>query len=63
MEGVTKRDLAALREAHLRIADAFIRESKAAFATLGLPYPGTEAGDAGLQAMYERQWPSAVTSA
>lgn len=62
MEGVTRRDLVALQETHLRIADAFIREAKAAFATLELPYPGTEAGDAGLREMYERQWPSAVPS-
>ena len=60
IEGVSRRDLAALREVHLHINDVFVREGKAALAALGLPYPGTEEGDTGLRAMYERQWPAKI---
>ncbi len=63
MMAVTCRDLAALRELHLRIADAFVREGRVALAALGVPYPGTESGDAGLREMYERCWPSDSTLA
>jgi len=63
MDGVTRRDLAALRDAHLRAYDRFLHEGKAAFAALGLPYPGSEAADAGLRAAYERQWPAQPASA
>jgi predicted nucleotidyltransferase len=62
MDGVARRDLAALRDVHLRAYDLFLREGKAAFAALGLPYPGSDAGDAGLCAAYERQWPSEPAS-
>lgn len=58
MEGVILRDAAALRDVHLRVFDAFLREGKAALAALGVPYPGTEDGDAGMREMYERCWPS-----
>ncbi len=60
MEGVVRRDADALRDVHIRVVDAFLREGKAALALLNLPYPGTEAGDAGLRLMYERQWPADV---
>ncbi|HZQ34902.1 MAG TPA: hypothetical protein VFD32_03140 [Dehalococcoidia bacterium] len=58
MDGVARRDLAALREVHIRAYDLFLREGRAAFAALGQPYPGSEAGDAGLRAAYTRQWPA-----
>lgn len=58
MQGVAQRDLAGLRELHLRIVDAFMHEGKAALAALDLPYPGTEDGDAGLREMYEACWPA-----
>lgn len=58
MDGVARRDLAALRDVHIRAYDRFLSEGKAAFAALGLSYPGTDAGDAGMRETYERQWPS-----
>lgn len=58
MDGVARRDLAALRDVHLRAYDLFVREGRAALAALGLPYPGSEAGDAEQRAVYERQWPA-----
>ena len=54
-----RRDLPALRDVHLRINAAMVREGRAAFAALGLPYPGTEAGDASIRAFFERDWPLA----
>ncbi|HLZ71545.1 MAG TPA: nucleotidyltransferase domain-containing protein [Dehalococcoidia bacterium] len=60
MDGVVRRDLAALRDLHIRAYDLFVQEGKAALASLGLPYPGTEAGDAGQRAMYARQWPTDI---
>jgi len=59
LEAMPRRDLGALRENHLRVFDAVLREGKAALAALGLPYPGTDEGDAGLRRMYEQQWPPA----
>lgn len=58
IEGVARRDADALRDAHLRTFAAFLREGKAALAAVGLPYLGSDEGDAGLRAMYEQQWPS-----
>jgi len=52
-----RRDLAALRDVHLRINDVMVREGRAAFAALGLPYPGTEEGDAAIHTFFERDWP------
>lgn len=63
MDGVARRDLAALRDVHIRAYDRFLREGKAAFAALGLPYPATEAGDAGMRETYARQWPTEQPSA
>lgn len=60
LNGVTRRDLRLLRDVHLRVDDAIVREGKAALTALGVPYPGTEAGDAGMRAMYEQQWPTEV---
>ncbi len=57
LEAVVRRDLAAMRDAHLRIYDALVREGRAAYAALGMEYPGTEAGDAAIRAFYERDWP------
>ena len=57
LDGVLRRDAATLRDAHLRAYAAFVREGRAALAALGLPYPGTDEGDAGLRALYEQHWP------
>jgi hypothetical protein len=58
MDGVLRRDFMALRDVHIRAYDLFVQAGKAALAALGLPYSGTEEGDAGMRAMYQRQWPS-----
>jgi len=59
-EALARRDLPALRDVHLRIQDALVREGRDALQSLGLPYPGTEEGDAGLREMYVRHWPEQV---
>ncbi len=51
------RDLAALREVHLRIVDAMVQEGRAACAALGVAYPLEEAADAAIRALYVREWP------
>jgi predicted nucleotidyltransferase len=57
---LARRDLALLREVHLRIFDALVREGRAALSALGLPYPGTVEGDAGLRELYIKHWPQHV---
>jgi hypothetical protein len=34
-----------------------VREGRAAFAAFGIPYPGTDEGDAAIRAFFEREWP------
>jgi hypothetical protein len=52
------RDLLGLRDVHVRASDALMREGRAAYAALGRPYPGTEAGDAALRRFYLDHWPA-----
>jgi predicted nucleotidyltransferase len=53
----TQRDLPALLAVHLRVNDAIVRESRAAYAAFGVPYPVSEEADAKLRAFYQREWP------
>jgi hypothetical protein len=55
-----RRDLPALRDVHLRVNEVMVREGRAAFAALGLPYPGSEAGDAAIRAFSQRDWPDSL---
>ncbi|HEY7294190.1 MAG TPA: hypothetical protein VH916_04070, partial [Dehalococcoidia bacterium] len=57
LQATVRRDLAAMRDVHLRINAAIVREGRGACAALGVPYPGSEAGDAAIRAFYERDWP------
>jgi predicted nucleotidyltransferase len=60
LAALAARDLSAVRAVHLRIDEAIVREGRAAYAALGLPYPGTEAGDAGILAFHAHEWPDAL---
>jgi len=60
LAALDRRDLAALRAIHVRVNDAIVREGRAAYAALGLRYPGTEKGNAAIRAFYEREWPDAL---
>jgi hypothetical protein len=53
---VTHRDATALKETHLEIYDALVREGRAACAALGAPYPLKEADEHDLRALLEREW-------
>jgi len=57
LDGVARRDRASLLATHLRILDALVREGRAACAALGIDYPISEAGDAGLRRLLEQAWP------
>jgi hypothetical protein len=57
LSALHSRDPAALRDIHLRINDVMVREGRAAFTRFGMPYPGTDEGDAAIRAFYEREWP------
>jgi len=52
-----RRDLLALRDIHLCVFDALVREGRAACAAFGIPYPQSEAGDRAIREMVLRQWP------
>src|SRR5579859_265433 len=54
LAAVVRRDLGAIRDVHLRINAAIVREGRAAYAALDLTYPGSEAGDAAIHAFYAR---------
>jgi predicted nucleotidyltransferase len=60
LAALARRDLTALRDVHLRINDMIVREGRAAYAALGMAYPGSEEGDAAIRAFYEREWPAAI---
>ncbi len=60
IEGLARRDLGVLREVHLRIYDALVREGKAALSALDLPYSGTEEGDASFRELYTKYWPQQI---
>jgi predicted nucleotidyltransferase len=51
------RDASALKDVHLDVYDALVREGRAACAALGAPYPIGEQEDAAIRALLEREWP------
>jgi hypothetical protein len=57
LDGVARRDRAALLATHLRILDGLVREGRAACTALGVDYPISEAGDADLKQLLEEAWP------
>lgn len=57
LDALARRDLAALRDVHLDVFDALVREGRAACAVLNIPYPIAESGDAAIRAFFEGEWP------
>jgi len=57
LAGLAARDAAALLIVHLKVLDALIAEGRAACESLGVPYPITTEGDAGLRALLAAGWP------
>jgi len=53
---VTHRDGIALKEVHLDVYDALIREGKAACAALGAPYPLNDGDERDLRALIDKEW-------
>ena len=53
---VTHRDATELKEVHLEIYDALVREGRAACLALGAEYPLKEADERDLRALLEREW-------
>lgn len=53
---VTHRDATALKEVHLEVYDALVREGRGACAALGAPYPLKDADERDLRALLEREW-------
>lgn len=56
LTAVTHRDGTALKDTHLEVYDALIREGRAACASLGVPYPIGEAEERDLRAHLDREW-------
>ena len=56
MTAVLQRDTSGLKDVHLDIYDALVREGRAACAALGAPYPLREADERDLRALLEREW-------
>jgi predicted nucleotidyltransferase len=54
---VAARDLPAMRDVHLRIVDAVLREGRAAYASLGLSYPMTGEQEQAIRRIYLDNWP------
>ena len=52
----THRDAEALKEVHLDVYDALLREGRAACAALGAPYPLDAADERELRDLLEREW-------
>lgn len=52
-----RRDMLTMREAHLAIQEATVREGRAACAALGIPFPLSESGDEAIRDFYLREWP------
>jgi hypothetical protein len=46
-----------MRDAHLEIQGAMVREGRAACAALGIPFPLSESGDTAIREFYMREWP------
>jgi len=53
---VSHRDATALKEIHLEVYDALVREGRSACAALGAPYPLKDADEVDLRALLEREW-------
>jgi hypothetical protein len=62
LRALEARDAAALLATHLRIFDAIVREGRAAYAALGMPYPGSAETAAAIRAFYERAWPEQLVA-
>lgn len=56
------RDLHALRDLHLQVFDALVREGRAACAALGVTYPIDAAADAAIRDFLLREWPSQAST-
>ena len=52
----THRDAEALKEVHMEVYDALVREGRAACAALGAPYPLDAADERDLRDLLEREW-------
>jgi hypothetical protein len=52
-----RRDAAAMRDAHLAIHEALVREGRAACTALGIPFPLSDAAGAAIRAFFLREWP------
>lgn len=55
---VAAGDLTAMRDVHLRIFDALLREAHAAYAVLDLPYPMNGDQEQAIREFYLREWPA-----
>ncbi len=53
---ITHRDSTALRDVHLDVYDALVREGRAACASLGAAYPLKDGDERALRALLEREW-------
>lgn len=60
---LSAHDLAALRDVHLRVVDALVREGRAACAAMSVPYPMQAEADAAIRDLYVREWPDALSDA
>jgi len=56
MTAVMQRDATELKEVHLEIYDALVREGRAVIAALGATYPLKDADERELRALLEREW-------
>jgi hypothetical protein len=57
LNGLARRDAAAMLQVHLKVLDALVREGRAACDSLGVVYPITGEGDARLRGLLQRAWP------
>jgi hypothetical protein len=60
---LASKDVAAMRDAHIAIYTALLREGRAACAALGIPYPISDAGERDLLEFYRREWPASLPGA
>ncbi|HEY2710821.1 MAG TPA: nucleotidyltransferase domain-containing protein [Caulobacteraceae bacterium] len=58
LEALAAEDSGALKQVHLRLLDALVREGRAACAALDVDYPITEDGEREIRALLEAGWPS-----
>jgi hypothetical protein len=57
---VAAGDLTAMRDIHLRIVDAVLREGRAAYKVLDLPYPMNDDQEQAIRGFYMRDWPATL---